>query len=94
MVVMDIPNNMAKTYKFTIQLSEFEMRKLICWSKAHGKAKATYAAQIVGARVESNITVIDQMMADIAKHEGISIEELEQGWLVEEGFSSEVGEEE
>ncbi len=78
---------MAKTYKFTIQLSEFEMRKLICWSKAHGKAKATYAAQIVGARVESNIAVIDQMMADIAKHEGITIEDLEQRWLTEEGFS-------
>lgn len=84
---------MAKIYKFTIQLSEFEMRKLICWSKAHGKPKATYAAQIVGSRVESNIAVIDQMMADIAKHEGISVEELEQRWLTEEKFSAEASDE-
>lgn len=85
---------MAKTYKFTVQLSEFEMRKLICWAKAHGRPRATYAAQIVGARIESNIGVIDQMMADIAKHEGISVEELEQRWLNEERFFGEGADEE
>jgi hypothetical protein len=85
---------MAKTYKFTIQLSEFEMRKLICWAKAHGKPKATYAGQIIGARIESNIGTIGEMMTDIAKHEGVSIEDLEQRWLIEEGFSSDAGEEE
>lgn len=84
---------MGNIYKFTIQLSEFEMRKLICWAKAHGKAKATYAAQIVGARVESNIGTIAEMMGDIAKYQGISIEELEQQWLTEEGFSTDAIEE-
>lgn len=79
---------MADTYRMTISLSAFEMRKLICWSKTHGKPPATYAGQIIGARIEANIASIDQMMADIAKHEGISQDELERRWLDERRFSS------
>lgn len=84
---------MAKVYKFTIQLSEFEMRKLICWAKAHGRPKATYAAQIIGARVESNIGVIGEMMADIAKDQNITVAELEKLWLEEENYYSQDSEE-
>jgi len=79
---------MAKVYKFTIQLSEFEMRKLICWAKAHGRPKATYAAQIIGARVESNIGVIGEMMSDIANDQNITVAELEKLWLEEENYYS------
>ena len=67
--------------KVTITLSAFEMRKLWCWAKAHGKPAATYAAQIIGARIEANIGTIDQMMVDIAEFEGISKEQLESRWL-------------
>lgn len=67
--------------RITISLSAFEMRKLTCWAKAHGKPTATYAGQVIGARVEANIATIDQMMADIAKFEGIEVEELEKQWL-------------
>lgn len=79
---------MADTYRMTISLSPFEMRKLILWSKAHGKPPATYAGQVIGARIEANVGTIDQMMADIAKYEGISPEELEKRWLDERGFNS------
>ncbi|NEQ64518.1 MAG: hypothetical protein F6K21_03250 [Symploca sp. SIO2D2] len=67
--------------RITISLSAFEYRKLICWAKAHGKPAATYAGQIIGARIEANISTIDEMMRDIAKFEGIGVEDLEQQWL-------------
>lgn len=57
------------------------MRKLICWAKAHGKPAATYAAQIIGARIEANIDTIDKMMGDIAEFEGINKEQLQKQWL-------------
>jgi hypothetical protein len=73
----------------TISLSAYEVRKLICWAKIHGKPKATYASQIIGARLESNFDTIRQQMEDIAAFEGISVQELEQRWLREENFSAE-----
>jgi hypothetical protein len=79
---------MARIYKFQIQLSETEMRWLICWAKIHGKPKATYAAQIIGARTEGNIRDIREMMKDIARYEGISTDELESRWLEEENFQA------
>jgi hypothetical protein len=67
--------------RLTISLSLFEMRKLTCWAKAHGKPASTYAGQILGARIEANISTIDQMMIDIAKFQGIEVEQLEKQWL-------------
>lgn len=81
--------DMADGYtRITITLSDYEMRRLICWAKIHGKPKATYAAQIIGARIESNFDAINAQMANIAKFENISTEELEQRWLHEEKFIS------
>lgn len=81
--------DMADGYtRITITLSDYEMRRLICWAKIHGKPKATYAAQIIGARIESNFDAINAQMSNIAKFENISTEELEQRWLQEEKFIS------
>jgi predicted DNA-binding protein len=80
---------MAEGYtRITIKLSDYEMRRLICWAKIHGKPKATYAAQIIGSQIESNFDTINAQMANIAKFENISIGELEQHWLQEEKFIS------
>jgi hypothetical protein len=80
-----------KPQKLTITLSGFEMRKLKCWAEAHGKPTATYGGQIIGARIESNLPIIDQMMTDIARFKGISVDELEKQWLkAEEEKSSKV----
>jgi hypothetical protein len=80
---------MADPLRITISLSAYEGRKLICWAKIHGKPKATYAAQIIGARIEANLDTIYDQMKDIAEHQGISVQELEQRWLREENFSAE-----
>ena len=34
--------------------------------------------------------IIEEIMLDIAKHEGICVEDLETRWLEEEGFGGEV----
>lgn len=72
--------------RITISLSAYEARKLIAWAKIHGRPKATYAAQIIGSRIEANIETIKAQMEDIARYEGVSVEELERRWLDEEKF--------
>lgn len=68
-------------YRITIQLSEAEMKKLKLWAKWHGKPKASYAGQIVSARLEANVDTINKLVADEARVRGISTEELEKQWL-------------
>jgi hypothetical protein len=77
---------MAKVYRVTIQLSEAEMRNLIFWSRWHGKPKATYAGQIISARIEANVPTINGLIEDEAKAQGCTTEELKQRWLTEESF--------
>lgn len=62
------------------------MRNLICWSKWHGKPKAAFAGQIVAARIEANVPVINGLLEDEAKAAGCTVEELRQRWLGEENF--------
>ncbi|NET09100.1 MAG: hypothetical protein F6K16_31230 [Symploca sp. SIO2B6] len=77
---------MERPFRITIQLSDFEARKLISWSKIHGKPKATYAGQIIGSQIELNAQLIDYLIESQAKSEGITSEELEKRWLEEEGY--------
>jgi len=72
--------------RFTIQLSDFEIRMLTLWAKLHGKPVATYAAQIVGARVEANARDIYANLEYFANSIGVSPEELEKQWLSEENL--------
>lgn len=81
--------NLMEPLRITIQIPSFIARKLICWSKAHGKPKATFASQIISARVEANVETIDKLMQDIAAYEGVSAKELEIRWLEEENFEQE-----
>jgi hypothetical protein len=83
---------MAKAYRITIQLSEAEMRNLIFWARWHGKPKATYAGQVISARIEANIPVINGLLEDEAKAQGCTVDELKQRWLSEENFGQDVDE--
>lgn len=64
-----------------ITLSDYELRMLTLWARIHGKPKSTYAAQIIGARVESNADLIRRELSDIARTQGLTVEELETEWL-------------
>lgn len=68
-------------YRITIQISESEMKVLKLWSKWHGKPKATYASQIISARLEANVDTVDNLVAREARRRGIPSEELESLWL-------------
>lgn len=62
------------------------MRNLIRWSKWHGRPKATYAGQVIAARLEANVPTIETLMKEQAAYEGITVEDLDKRWLAEEDF--------
>lgn len=72
--------------RMTIGLSDFQERKLVLWAKIHGRPKAAFASQLIGQQIETNLHLVENMMLDIARYHGISVEELEKQWLAEEGY--------
>lgn len=75
---------MSKMYRVTLQLSEDEFRLLTLWARWHGKPKATYAGQIISARIEANAKTIYELVEMAAKDRGISFDELKSSWLSEQ----------
>lgn len=61
-----------------VTLSPTEYRALKKWAWIHGKSMTTYAGQIIGARIESNYKLIDEIFEAEAKKRGLTVEELEQ----------------
>lgn len=72
---------MSDIIKFGIQLPEWYERDLRLWAKLKGTSRATLAANIVQARIEANRKEIEQQVAAIAQHRGISTEDLIKEWL-------------
>lgn len=71
---------MEENIRVNISLSPYDYRKLRNWSTLHGKSPTAFAGQIVAARIEANLDLINRMMEDYAKTKGISKEELEASW--------------
>lgn len=67
-----------------IRLSRPVLRILRLWAKFAGRPLATFVAQIVTARAEANIDVVDNLVVKTAKAQGIEPAELERQWLDEE----------
>lgn len=74
-----------KKVEFTIRLSQDEAENLLCWAAYHGKGKGAYASQIVGARIEANLDLIDGLVQRAASSRGITPEEMRNIWLGKEG---------
>jgi len=74
-------NGMGRPPRITVQLSETEYKLLTLWAKWHGRQAATYASQIIGARIEANRSVIGELVAEAAKLNGITVEEQIDAWL-------------
>lgn len=66
--------------RLTITLSDLAARKLNIWAKAHDKARTGWVAQIIEARIEANLDLIDKLLEDCASARGISPEQLEKEW--------------
>lgn len=76
----------SAVYKLQITLSRHDVKWLILWSYIHGKPRASYAAQIISARVEANIPLIQSMIADAAADENMEVDEFIRMVLDNEGF--------
>lgn len=78
---METNDTMARPPRMTVQLSDAEYKLLTLWAKWHGRQPATYASQIIGARLEANRGVIDELVEAAAKLNGISKDEQIAIWL-------------
>lgn len=79
---------MADNIRLYITLSPYDFNKLREWATIRGKPPATYAGQIISARIESNLEVIEKQKADLCRYEGISVEEFESRLLGSSGESA------
>lgn len=71
---------MEENIRVNISLSPYDYRKLKNWSTLHGKSPTAFAGQIVAARIEANLDLINKMVEDYAQTKGMSKEELEASW--------------
>jgi hypothetical protein len=62
--------------RVAVTLSKYVYRRLKLWSLIHGKAPASYAAQIISARIEANFDTINRQIEDYAKSQGKTVEEV------------------
>lgn len=69
--------------RISITLSDFDARKLRLLAAMKGRQPGVYAAQIVSARIEANLDLIQRLLEDEAKYRGITPEELEKILLQE-----------
>ncbi len=74
------PNNT----RLTITISKYNYKKLMNWAKIHGKQPTAFAGQIISSRLEANTSLIKEQVADMAKSENITVEELEERWESED----------
>ncbi|MGB3693689.1 MAG: hypothetical protein WBG70_16870 [Spirulinaceae cyanobacterium] len=80
------PKMATEGLRLTVVLSDFASRRLIWWAKTHDKTKSAYAAQIIEARVESDISTIEASINQCAQDRGISPDKLKEEWLLEDNY--------
>ena len=69
---------MAENIRLNLTISAYNYQKLKIWGKMHGKSPTAFAGQIVAARIEANLELIDRLLQEMAAFEGISPKELEE----------------
>jgi len=73
--------DISSMVRFGISLPDWYHRKLLLWAKLKGSNRATLAANIIQARIESNWPDIEKELEAIARYSGKTREELETEWL-------------
>ncbi len=73
---MDFPTMPDENVRVAITLSAYDYKRLKLWAMIHGRQAATYAAQIVSARIEANFDMINRQLEDYAKSQGKTLDEL------------------
>jgi hypothetical protein len=72
---MDIPMP-DENVRVAITLSSYDYKRLKLWALVHGRSPATYAAQIVSARIEANFDTINKLLEDYARTQGKTLDEI------------------
>ncbi len=62
--------------QFTIRLPLLYERRLRLWAMLKGTTRANLAANVIQARIESNLDSINRDLEELAKIEGKTVEEL------------------
>lgn len=68
--------NMAENIRLNLTISPYNYRKLKIWGKMHAKSPTAFAGQIVAARIEANLELIDRLLEEMANFEGVTTEEM------------------
>lgn len=72
-----MPVDKARSRKFSVTIGEWDYRQLKVWAWLHNKPLAQYAAQILSARTEANFKLIEEMLAEEARFQGKTPDEVE-----------------
>jgi hypothetical protein len=64
------------------------MKRLIWWAAIKKQSLAGMAQNTLQARIEVNAPQIEEMLIELARDEGISVNELKQRLLAEANYSS------
>lgn len=70
-----------KVVQFSVRLTRKQDRQLRLWARLKNMKRATLAANTIAARIEANQDWIDNEIAEIARLEGVSVEEVEERLL-------------
>ncbi|NER25889.1 MAG: hypothetical protein F6J86_15445 [Symploca sp. SIO1B1] len=72
--------DLTENQRLNLTISGFVLKKLTFWAKIHGKPPTTFAGQLLSTTVEANRDLINEQMQELARLEGVSIQELEKRW--------------
>lgn len=61
--------------RLNVVVSNFDLLQLKIWAKAHGKTPSAFAAQIVSARIEANLDLVDNLATRQAEALGMTKED-------------------
>ena len=78
----------ADMKRFAIRLPSWHMKRLIWWAAIKKQSLAGMAQNTLQARIEVNAPQIEEMLIELARDEGISVNELKQRLLAEANYSS------
>lgn len=77
--------------RYSVRLPAWHMKRLIWWAEAKGQTIAGMWQNVVQARVEANAEQIEEMAADIAADQGVTVGEWKQRMLEKNNYEPDDG---
>lgn len=77
--------------RYSVRLPAWHMKRFIWWAEAKGQTIAGMWQNVVQARVEANAEQIDQMAAELAEGQGVTVEEWKRKALEKNNYEPDDG---